>query len=40
MQAQVDYSRLYLAGGLPSDLEAGTLLGDVVGDYVLGTRAS
>ena len=40
MQAQVDYSRLYLAGGLPSDLEAGTLLGDVVGDYVLGTRSS
>jgi len=37
MEAQVDYSRLYLAGGLPNDLDAGALLGDLVGDYVLGT---
>ncbi|GAB3653245.1 hypothetical protein GCM10027596_03420 [Nocardioides korecus] len=39
MEAQVDYSRLYLAGGLPSDLDAGALLGDLVGGYVLGTRS-
>ncbi|MCW2817495.1 MAG: hypothetical protein JWR42_282 [Marmoricola sp.] len=39
MEAQVDYSRLYLAGGLPGDLEAGALLGDLVGGYVLGTHA-
>ncbi|MCW2867185.1 MAG: hypothetical protein JWR20_1373 [Marmoricola sp.] len=39
MEAQVDYSRLYLAGGLPSDLDAGALLGDLVGDYVLGTHS-
>jgi hypothetical protein len=35
---QIDYSRLYMAGHVSSALEGGALLGDLVGDYVLGTR--
>ncbi|MEV7203905.1 phosphatase PAP2 family protein [Streptomyces griseoluteus] len=35
MRAEVLYSRLYMAGHLPSDLTAGTLLGDLTGDYEL-----
>ncbi|WP_333737114.1 phosphatase PAP2 family protein [Streptomyces sp. IBSBF 2806] len=35
MRAQVLYSRLYMAGHVPSDLTAGTLLGDLIGDYEL-----
>ncbi|MCF3130807.1 phosphatase PAP2 family protein [Streptomyces olivochromogenes] len=35
MQDEVLYSRLYMAGHVPSDLTAGTLLGDLVGDYEL-----
>jgi len=38
MQAQVDYSRVYMAGHFPGDITAGTLLGDVIGDYFLITR--
>jgi len=33
MAAQVVYSRLYMAGHVPSDITAGTLVGDLVGDY-------
>jgi hypothetical protein len=35
MQSQVLYSRLYMAGHVPSDILAGVLLGDLVGDYTL-----
>jgi hypothetical protein len=35
MRAEVLYSRLYMAGHLSSDLVAGTLLGDLIGDYEL-----
>ncbi|MGW3853156.1 phosphatase PAP2 family protein [Streptomyces fagopyri] len=35
MRAEVLYSRIYMAGHLPSDLTAGTLLGDLIGDYEL-----
>ncbi|KUN83607.1 hypothetical protein AQJ66_18530 [Streptomyces bungoensis] len=35
MQAEVLYSRLYMAGHVSSDLTAGTLLGDLIGDYEL-----
>ncbi|MEO7351299.1 MAG: hypothetical protein ABIW17_05310, partial [Marmoricola sp.] len=38
MAAQVDYSRVYMAGHFPADIEAGALLGDVIGDYYLITR--
>jgi len=38
-QDQVDYSRLYMAGHVPSDIAGGTLLGDMIGDYFLVTRA-
>ncbi|MFE9813365.1 phosphatase PAP2 family protein [Streptomyces sp. NPDC005227] len=33
MAAQVVYSRLYMAGHVTSDITAGTLVGDLVGDY-------
>ena len=33
MQDEVLYSRLYMAGHVTSDLTAGTLLGDLIGDY-------
>ncbi|NUP36603.1 MAG: phosphatase PAP2 family protein [Streptomyces sp.] len=37
MAAEIAYSRLYMAGHLPSDILAGALLGDLVGEYVLTT---
>lgn len=33
MQDEVVYSRVYMAGHVPSDILAGTLLGDLIGDY-------
>lgn len=38
-QDQIDYSRIYMAGHFPSDITGGTLLGDMIGDYFLVTRA-
>ncbi|ARF58419.1 phosphatase PAP2 family protein [Streptomyces gilvosporeus] len=35
MAAQIVYSRLYMAGHVNSDITAGTLVGDLVGDYLL-----
>ncbi|MGW5202943.1 phosphatase PAP2 family protein [Streptomyces spiralis] len=35
MRDEVLYSRLYMAGHVTSDLTAGTLLGDLIGDYEL-----
>lgn len=37
MAAEVAYSRLCMAGHLPSDILAGALIGDLVGDDVLTT---
>jgi hypothetical protein len=37
-QDQIDYSRIYMAGHVASDIAGGTLLGDLVGDYFLVTR--
>lgn len=37
-EAEIDYSRLYIAGHIPSDIKAGALLGDMIGQYVLITR--
>lgn len=36
---QVDYSRIYMAGHFASDIAGGSLLGDMIGDYFLVTRA-
>jgi hypothetical protein len=38
MEAQIDYSRVYMAGHFPADIRGGALLGDVIGDYFLITR--
>jgi hypothetical protein len=38
MQSEIDYSRVYMAGHTVSDLTGGALLGDMVGEYVAGTR--
>ncbi|CUR56585.1 hypothetical protein NOCA2350075 [metagenome] len=38
MEEEVDYSRLYIAGHVPSDIAAGSLLGDEIGGYFLTTR--
>ena len=38
MQSQSDYSRLYMAGHTTSDVTAGALLGDLIGEYFLVTR--
>jgi hypothetical protein len=35
---EVDYSRVYMAGHVPSDITGGALLGDMIGEYVLVTR--
>ncbi|MFB7502659.1 phosphatase PAP2 family protein [Streptomyces broussonetiae] len=35
MQDEILYSRLYMAGHVTSDITAGTLLGDLIGDYEL-----
>lgn len=37
-QDEIDYSRLYMAGHVASDISAGTLLGDALATYVLVTR--
>lgn len=39
-QGQIDWSRVYMAGHVPSDIAAGALLGDLVGDYYLQSRPS
>ena len=38
-EGQIDWSRVYMAGHVPSDLTAGALLGDLIGEYYLATRA-
>lgn len=38
LQAEIDYSRVYMAGHFPGDISAGSYLGDLVGDYFLVTR--
>ncbi len=38
MRDQIDWSRVYMAGHVPSDIVGGTLLGDLVGRYVEVTR--
>ncbi len=38
MEGQITYSRLYMAGHVTSDITAGSLLGDMIGQYVLVTR--
>lgn len=35
VRTEVDYSRLYMAGHVPSDLVDGTLLGDTLAEYYL-----
>ncbi|MFD0066949.1 phosphatase PAP2 family protein [Streptomyces sp. NPDC056690] len=40
MAAQVLYSRLYMAGHVNSDITAGTLVGDLVGDYFQNAAAT
>jgi len=39
MQDEIDYSRVYMAGHTTSDITAGTLLGDMIGEYFAQTRA-
>jgi hypothetical protein len=38
MEAEIDYSRIYMAGHFPDDITAGAFLGDLIGDYFLITR--
>jgi len=38
MQDEIAYSRVYMAGHVPSDITGGTLLGDMIADYFLVTR--
>jgi len=38
MRDEVAYSPIYMAGHVPSDITAGTLIGDLIGDYVLLTN--
>ena len=38
MEDEVAYSRMYMAGHVVSDITAGTLLGDMIGEYFLVTR--
>ncbi|MEV8037781.1 phosphatase PAP2 family protein [Streptomyces sp. NPDC086182] len=40
MQDEVVYSRVYMAGHVPSDILAGTLLGDLIGDYELAVKGN
>ncbi len=40
MEQQVDYSRLYMAGHIQSDITAGSLLGDMIGQYYLITSGT
>jgi hypothetical protein len=37
-EGQIDWSRVYMAGHVPSDLTGGALLGDMIGEYFLATR--
>lgn len=37
-QDQIDYSRIYMAGHVASDIAGGTLLGDMIGEYFVVTR--
>jgi hypothetical protein len=39
LQDEIDWSRVYMAGHVPSDITGGTLLGDLIGEYFLVTRA-
>ena len=39
MEDEIDFSRIYMAGHVPSDISGGSLLGDLVGEYFLVTRA-
>ena len=39
MESEVAWSRVYMAGHVPSDITGGALLGDLLGDYFLVTRA-
>jgi hypothetical protein len=38
MQSQVGAGQLYRANALPSDISAGTFIGDLVSSYILVTR--
>ena len=38
MQAQIDWSRIYMSGHTVSDVTGGALLGDLIGAYVAGSR--
>jgi membrane-associated phospholipid phosphatase len=38
MEDEIDWSRIYMAGHVPSDISAGALLGDMVGEYFLVSR--
>ena len=38
MEDEIDFSRIYMAGHVPSDISGGSLLGDMVGEYFLVTR--
>ena len=38
MEQEVTFSRLYMAGHVQSDLNAGSMLGDMIGQYVLVSR--
>ena len=38
MEDEIDYSRIYMAGHVPSDITRGALLGDMIGEYFLVTR--
>jgi len=38
MENEIDWSRIYMAGHVPSDISGGALLGDMVGEYFLVTR--
>lgn len=38
MEEEIDYSRVYMAGHVPSDITGGALLGDMIGEYFLVSR--
>jgi hypothetical protein len=38
MQSEIDWSRVYMAGHVPSDVTGGALLGDMIGEYFEATR--
>lgn len=40
MEDQVTYSRLYMADHVESDITAGSLLGDMIGEYFLVTSGA